>query len=85
MMEMWNPIGNVGVITAFNFPTAVMGWNAALALIVGDQMIWKGALTTSLVTVALGKVFVDVLKQHGWHSVITVITGDGASIGNAMV
>jgi len=36
MMEQWNPIGNVGVITAFNFPVAVMGWNAALAFICGD-------------------------------------------------
>lgn len=36
MMEVWNPIGNVGVITAFNFPVAVMGWNTALSLICGD-------------------------------------------------
>lgn len=85
MMEVWNPLGNVGVITAFNFPAAVMGWNSALALICGDQIVWKGALTTSLVTVALGKVMVDVLKQNGFNSVITVITGNGSSIGNAMV
>jgi aldehyde dehydrogenase family 7 protein A1 len=43
MIEQWNPIGNVGVITAFNFPMAVFGWNAALALICGDTIIWKGA------------------------------------------
>lgn len=43
MIENWNPIGNVGVITAFNFPVAVCGWNAALALICGDTVIWKGA------------------------------------------
>jgi len=36
MMECWNPVGNVGVITAFNFPVAVSGWNTALALICGD-------------------------------------------------
>jgi aldehyde dehydrogenase family 7 protein A1 len=36
MMEQWNPIGHVGVITAFNFPAAVLGWNAALAFICGD-------------------------------------------------
>ena len=36
MMEQWNPIGNVGVITAFNFPAAVLGWNATLAFICGD-------------------------------------------------
>ena len=62
MLEQWNPIGNVGCITAFNFPVAVMGWNTALALICGDQVCWKGALSTSLVTVALGKIVTDCLK-----------------------
>ena len=85
MMEVWNPIGNVGVITAFNFPAAVFGWNAALALICGDQLVWKGALSTSLVTIATGKIIVDVLKNHGFNSVITIVTGDGHDIGAAMV
>ena len=85
MMEVWNPIGNVGVITAFNFPVAVCGWNTSLALICGDQVVWKGAQTASLVTVALGKVITDVLKSHGFHSVMTVCTGDGPNVGNAMV
>lgn len=85
MMEVWNPIGNVGVISAFNFPVAVSGWNVAIALIGGNTCVWKGALTTSLVTIALGKIVVDVLKKHGFESVVTVITGDGPNIGNAMV
>jgi len=85
MMEVWNPIGNVGVITAFNFPVAVCGWNTMIGMICGDQIIWKGALTVSMVTVALGKVITDVLRANGFNSVLTVITGDGASIGNAMV
>ena len=54
MMEVWNPLGIIGVITAFNFPLAVCGWNAAIAFICGDLMVWKGALTTSLTTVAVG-------------------------------
>ena len=65
MMEVWNPVGNVGVITAFNFPVAVCGWNTCLALICGDQIIWKGAETVSLVTIALGKIITDVLKANG--------------------
>jgi len=85
MMEVWNPLGNVGCITAFNFPVAVCGWNLCLAMICGDQMIWKGAESTSLVTVALGKIIVDVLKANDFHSVLTVITGDGPNIGAAMV
>ena len=85
MMEVWNPVGNVGVITAFNFPVAVCGWNTCLALICGDQIIWKGAETVSLVTIALGKIITDVLKANGFNSVMTVITGDGPNVGNAMV
>lgn len=85
MMEVWNPVGNVGVITAFNFPVAVMGWNTSLALICGDQVVWKGAQTASLVTVATGKIICDVLKANGFNSVVTVVTGDGPNIGNAMV
>lgn len=69
MMEVWNPLGLIGVITAFNFPIAVSGWNAAIALICGDLLIWKGASTTSLCTIALGKVVADVLKKHGFNSV----------------
>lgn len=85
MMEVWNPLGNIGVISAFNFPVAVAGWNAAISLICGNTVVWKGAQTTSLVTVATGKIIVDVMKAHGFQSVFTVITGDGPNIGNAMV
>jgi aldehyde dehydrogenase family 7 protein A1 len=52
MMEVWNPLGLIGVITAFNFPVAVSGWNAAIGLICGDLLLWKGASTTSLCTIA---------------------------------
>lgn len=85
MMEVWNPLGIIGVITAFNFPLAVCGWNAAIALICGDLMVWKGALSTSLVTVAVGKIITDVLKKNGFSSVLTVTQGDGRNIGNALV
>lgn len=85
MIENWNPVGNVGVITAFNFPVAVMGWNAALALIAGDTVIWKGAQTTSLCTVATGKIIVDVLAKHGYKSIVTICCGDGVKVGAAMV
>ena len=85
MMEVWNPLGIIGVITAFNFPLAVCGWNAAIALICGDLMVWKGALSTSLVTVAVGKIITDVLKKNDFSSVLTVTEGDGRNIGNALV
>jgi aldehyde dehydrogenase family 7 protein A1 len=46
-------MGIVGVITAFNFPVAVIGWNSALAFICGDMVIWKPAMTTCLVSIAV--------------------------------
>lgn len=61
MMEVWNPIGLIGCITAFNFPVAVSGWNAAISFICGDLMLWKAALTTSLCTIAVGKIVAEVL------------------------
>ena len=85
MMEVWNPVGIVGVITAFNFPVAVCGWNAALALISGDMVLWKPALTTCLTSVAMGKIMTGVLAKHGFNSVFTVCCGDGPDIGDALV
>ena len=85
MMEQWNPLGIVGVITAFNFPQAVFGWNCALALICGDLVLWKPALTTCLTTRALAGVICSVLKKNGFNNVVTVCCGDGPDIGNALV
>lgn len=53
MMEVWNPLGLIGCITAFNFPVAVAGWNAAIAFICGDSMLWKPAPTTCLCAIAV--------------------------------
>lgn len=85
MMEVWNPLGLVGIITAFNFPCAVFGWNAAIALICGDLMIWKGASSTSLVTIATTKIVAEVLKRHGFNSVVTCCNGGGATIGEKFI
>jgi aldehyde dehydrogenase family 7 protein A1 len=85
MMEVWNPLGIVGVITAFNFPVAVCGWNAAIAMICGNMVVWKPALTTCLVTVAMGKIITGVLEKHGFKNVMTICCGDGPDIGNSIV
>ena len=81
MIEQWNPIGSMGVISAFNFPCAVAGWNTAIGLITGNTMIWKGSESTSLVTVAVGKIVTDVLRDHGFNSVFTVCQGTGKEVG----
>ncbi|KAG0480509.1 hypothetical protein HPP92_011102 [Vanilla planifolia] len=64
MMEIWNPLGVVGVITAFNFPCAVLGWNACIALVCGNCVVWKGAPTTPLITVAMTELIVGVLEKN---------------------
>lgn len=55
LMENWNPLGSIGIITAFNFPVAVSGWNTAIAMVCGNTCVWKGAPTTPLTTIALSK------------------------------
>ncbi len=53
MMETWHPLGPVGVISAFNFPVAVWSWNAALAFVCGDSVIWKPSEKTPLTALAV--------------------------------
>jgi aldehyde dehydrogenase (NAD+) len=56
LMETWHPLGVVGVISAFNFPAAVWSWNAALALVCGDTVVWKPSEKTALVSLAIGAI-----------------------------
>jgi len=57
MMETWHPLGVVGIITAFNFPVAVWAWNAALALVCGDPVVWKPSEKTPLTALAVQALF----------------------------
>ena len=76
MMEVWNPLGTVGVISAFNFPNAVFGWNLAISLICGNTVTWKGAPASSLTTLATGNIVGEVLKKNGINpNVFTVLQG----------
>jgi aldehyde dehydrogenase (NAD+) len=63
MMEQWLPLGPVGVITAFNFPVAVWAWNAALALVCGDPVVWKPSEKTPLTAIACMKIAGEVLSE----------------------
>ncbi|KAA8541624.1 hypothetical protein F0562_022776 [Nyssa sinensis] len=84
MLEMWNPLGIVGVITAFNFPCAVLGWNACIALVCGNCVVWKGAPTTSLVTIAMTKLVAGVLEKNNLPGAIFTSFCGGAEIGQAI-
>ncbi|HSL82565.1 MAG TPA: aldehyde dehydrogenase family protein, partial [Thermoanaerobaculia bacterium] len=61
MYEQWHPLGPVGIITAFNFPVAVWAWNAAVAAVCGDSMIWKPSHETPLTAVAVTRIAARVL------------------------
>ncbi|MHC4393722.1 MAG: L-piperidine-6-carboxylate dehydrogenase [Planctomycetota bacterium] len=65
MYEQWHPLGVIGIITAFNFPCAVWAWNALVAAVCGDTMIWKPSLETPLIAVACQKICDRVLAEHG--------------------
>src|SRR5207302_1613137 len=63
MMEMWHPLGVTGVISAFNFPVAVWAWNAALALVCGDPVVWKPSDKTPLTALAVQAIFARVARE----------------------
>lgn len=84
LLERWNPLGHVGIITAFNFPCAVYGWNLAISLVCGNTNMWKGAPSTSLVTVALTKIVADVLAANGLPGAIASTCVGGTDVGEWM-
>ena len=87
MMESWHPLGVVGVISAFNFPVAVWSWNAALALICGNSVIWKPSEKTPLTAMAVQSIFAETEAEFGPDappSLSTLLVG-GASIGAVLV
>ena len=77
MYEQWHPLGIVGIISAFNFPVAVWSWNAMLAAVCGDVMIWKGSEKTPLCGVAVQKIVAEVLKENDLPGgIFNLVTGD---------
>ena len=87
MMEIWHPLGVVGVISAFNFPVAVWAWNAALALVCGNAVVWKPSEKTPLVALAVDALLNKVISEFGDdapNGLTSVVIG-GASAGAALV
>eukprot|EP01027_Heterolobosea_sp_BB2_P025709 GEZU01039464.1.p1 GENE.GEZU01039464.1~~GEZU01039464.1.p1 ORF type:complete len:513 (-),score=204.74 GEZU01039464.1:69-1607(-) len=84
--ESWHPLGLIGIITAFNFPVAVLGWNTAISLVCGNLQIWKGASTTCLTTVATQKIIAEVLERNNVPAgVATMVVGSGRDIGERLI
>jgi aldehyde dehydrogenase (NAD+) len=85
MYEQWQPLGVVGVISAFNFPVAVWSWNALIAAVCGDCVIWKPSLKTPLTAIAVQNICDRVLDRHGWSGVFQLIIGEDAVVGKQLI
>ena len=85
MYEQWHPLGPIGVISAFNFPVAVWAWNAMLALVCGDTVVWKPSPKTALCAIAVQKLCDGVLERRGCRGVLQTVIGTNEEIGEAIV
>jgi len=94
MFEQWHPLGVVGIITAFNFPAAVWAWNAMLAAVCGDTMIWKPSLLTPLTAIACTNIVHEVMRAQEVFApprgidpcdVFGLIIGSDAQVGETMI
>ncbi|MDQ6435445.1 aldehyde dehydrogenase family protein [Mesorhizobium sp. LHD-90] len=86
MMETWHPLGVVGVISAFNFPVAVWSWNAALAFVCGNSVVWKPSEKTPLTALACEAIFARAVARFGDapEGLLKVLIGDRA-VGEVLV
>ncbi len=84
MYEQWHPLGVVGVISAFNFPVAVWAWNALIAAVCGDTVVWKPARKTPLAAIAVQKICNRVLARNGWKGALSLVIGNEA-VGNRLL
>ncbi|WP_340646820.1 aldehyde dehydrogenase family protein [Phenylobacterium sp.] len=86
MMETWHPLGVCGVISAFNFPVAVWCWNAALALVCGDPVVWKPSEKTPLTAQGVQAVFEKAAARFGDAPAhLSQVIQGGAEVGAALV
>src|SRR5439155_11321800 len=89
MMETWHPLGVTGIISAFNFPVAVWAWNAALALICGNSIVWKPSEKTPLTALATEALFARALARfrlEGGHApdALSIVLFGGRAIGEIL-
>jgi aldehyde dehydrogenase (NAD+) len=85
MIEQWQPLGPIGIITAFNFPAAVWAWNAVIAAVCGDTMIWKPSPMAPLTAIAVQRIVGRVTAELGFSAVFNLCVGDSTGIGERML
>jgi aldehyde dehydrogenase (NAD+) len=85
MYEQWHPLGPIGIVSAFNFPVAVWAWNAAIAAVCGDTMIWKPSSKTPLTAVAVQNIANRVMERNHCPGVFNLVIGRGADVGERLL
>ncbi|HEX8988424.1 MAG TPA: aldehyde dehydrogenase family protein [Rhodocyclaceae bacterium] len=84
LMEQWHPLGPIGVVTAFNFPAAVWAWNALIAAVCGDTVVWKPSPKAALTAIAIQRIVDRVAAHHGADGVLTLFISDETAAGSRM-
>ena len=84
LFEQWHPLGPIGIITAFNFPVAVWAWNAAVAGVCGDTMIWKPSPLAPVTAIAVQHIVNRVISEHGMEGIFNLCISAGKSVGEWM-
>jgi aldehyde dehydrogenase (NAD+) len=85
MYEQWHPLGVTGIISAFNFPVAVWSWNAFIAAVCGDTMVWKPSSITPLTAIAVQHIVNRILSGNNIRGVMNLCIGRGNTVGERMI
>jgi aldehyde dehydrogenase (NAD+) len=85
MFEQWQPLGPIGIITAFNFPVAVWAWNAMIGAVCGDTMVWKPSPLTPLTAIAVQDIVNSVARANQCEGVFNLCLGGTEDIGERML
>ncbi|MBI4293156.1 MAG: aldehyde dehydrogenase family protein [Betaproteobacteria bacterium] len=80
MYEQWHPLGVVGVITAFNFPAAVWAWNAFIAAVAGNTVVWKPSPKAPLTAIAVQGIVDKVMQEAGYGGVFSLVISDANTL-----
>lgn len=84
LYEQYIPLGVIGVISAFNFPSSVWSWNAFIAATVGDTVLWKPSSKAALSSVAVMRVIEDIMVKESIPGIFALVNGRGREIGELM-
>ncbi len=85
IMEQWHPYGVVGVISAFNFPVAVWAWNAFLAVICGNTVVWKPSSKTPLCAIAVQSICDEAMSDLGYEQIFSLFISPDHALGDAFL